>query len=89
MDDYQRSDGAVYLIGLHIIWCPKYRKPLLVGPVAARLKELLTAIADFPEPVHTLGGGVGKGATRLWRSDEALAWFETHPRRRAGRPKKG
>jgi putative transposase len=46
MDDYQRSDGAVYLIGLHIIWCPKYRKPLLVGPVAARLKELLTAIAD-------------------------------------------
>lgn len=46
MDGYQRSDGAVYLIGLHIVWCPKYRKPLLVGPVAARLKELLTGIAD-------------------------------------------
>jgi putative transposase len=46
MDDYQRSDGAVYLLGLHGIWCPKYRKPLLVGPVAVRMKEILDEVAS-------------------------------------------
>jgi len=26
---------------LHLIWCPKYRRKVLVGEVAERLKELL------------------------------------------------
>lgn len=35
------SNKAVYNIGYHIIWCPKYRRKLLVNVVAIRLKELL------------------------------------------------
>ena len=35
------SNKAVYNIGYHLIWCPKYRRKVLVGPVAERLKELL------------------------------------------------
>lgn len=46
MDGYQRSDGAVYSIGLHVIWCPKYRKRVLTGPVADRLKEILAEVAS-------------------------------------------
>ena len=41
---YQRwthSNTAVCNIGYHLIWCPKYRRKVLVGNVEARLKELL------------------------------------------------
>jgi len=30
----------------HLVWCPKYRRPVLVGDVAARLKLLLAEKAD-------------------------------------------
>lgn len=39
--DVQVSPGGVYDIGLHVVWCPKYRRPVLTGDVAARLRELL------------------------------------------------
>jgi putative transposase len=35
------SNKAVYNIGYHLIWCPKYRRKVLVGNVEIRLKELL------------------------------------------------
>ena len=35
------SNKAVYNIGYHLIWCPKYRRKVLVGAIADRLKELL------------------------------------------------
>lgn len=35
------SNKAVYNIGYHLIWCPKYRRKVLLGAVAERLKELL------------------------------------------------
>lgn len=37
----QVSPGGVYDIGMHVVWCPKYRRPVLVGAVAIRLRELL------------------------------------------------
>ena len=41
---YQRwthSNTSVFNIGYHLIWCPKYRRKVLVGDVEIRLKELL------------------------------------------------
>ena len=38
---WQTSRTSVFNIGFHLIWCPKYRRAVLVGPVAARLKILL------------------------------------------------
>jgi putative transposase len=35
------SATTVYNIGYHFIWCPKYRRKVLAGKVAERLKELL------------------------------------------------
>lgn len=40
------SHKAVYNIGYHLIWCPKYRRKVLVGDVADRLRELLCAKAE-------------------------------------------
>ena len=36
--------NAVYQIAYHVVWCPKYRKAVLVGRVAEALKRLLEAI---------------------------------------------
>ena len=30
----------------HLVWCPKYRRPVLTPPVDGRLKALLAEIAD-------------------------------------------
>lgn len=38
--------GGVYDLGYHVVWCPKYRRPVLTGDVAVRLEELLRAKAD-------------------------------------------
>lgn len=38
---WKRSTTTVYNIGHHLIWCPKYRRKVLVDEVAKRLKELL------------------------------------------------
>ncbi len=35
------SSKAVYNIGYHLIWCPQYRRPVLVGEVEWRLREWL------------------------------------------------
>jgi putative transposase len=39
--EYSCTAGAVHSVGLHLVWFPKYRKPVLVGPVAERLNALL------------------------------------------------
>ena len=38
---YSYSSHSVYNLGYHIIWCPKYRRKVLVDGVDERLKELL------------------------------------------------
>lgn len=45
-DRWTHSDTTVYNIGYHIIWCPKYRRPVLVGDVEARLRELIMKKAE-------------------------------------------
>ena len=43
MDErWKTSPGCVFNLSYHIIWCPKYRRKVLVGDVEIRLKELLT-----------------------------------------------
>jgi putative transposase len=61
--DLQVSAGGVYDLGLHLVWCPKYRRPVLVDAVALRLRELievkaaehgwrLVACEVMPDHVH-------------------------------------
>lgn len=46
MERYAKNAGAVFSLKYHIVWCPKYRLPVLVPPVDARLKQLLVEIAE-------------------------------------------
>ena len=43
--EYEHSAHAVHLLVFHLVWCPKYRRPVLVGDVADRLRGLIPQIA--------------------------------------------
>lgn len=43
---YKSNHNVVYSCKYHIIWCPKYRRKVLVGSVADRLKELIYQVAN-------------------------------------------
>jgi putative transposase len=61
--EYQHSETSVYLLNYHIIFCPKRRRRVLVGPVKDRLEALLretaaeigvgiVALEVMPDHVH-------------------------------------
>ena len=43
---YKSNNNIVYSCKYHIIWCPKYRRKVLVDDVETRLKELIYQIAS-------------------------------------------
>ncbi|ABW16577.1 transposase IS200-family protein [Parafrankia sp. EAN1pec] len=55
--------GGVYDLGYHVVWCPKYRRPVPAGPIGARCGELVRercaerdwsviALEVMPDHVH-------------------------------------
>src|SRR5215212_9886425 len=52
---YAHNAGAVFSLKYHLVWCPKYRRPVLVGDVAARLKALLAEkAAELGATLHAM-----------------------------------
>jgi len=43
---YKKNTNICYSCKYHIVWCPKYRRPVLVEPVANRLEAILQEIID-------------------------------------------
>lgn len=44
-DKANHNPHSAYMFNYHLVWIPRYRKKVLVGPVEAKLKELLAEIA--------------------------------------------
>lgn len=42
---YKSNNNIVYSCKYHIIWCPKYRRKVLVGAVEIRLKQIIQEVA--------------------------------------------
>jgi putative transposase len=38
---YRRNAGSVYSLKYHLVWCPKYRRKVLIGEIADELRSLL------------------------------------------------
>jgi putative transposase len=52
---YRKNAGAAFSLKYHIVWCPKYRRKVLVAAVETRLKEIMTEIAaDYGMIIHAL-----------------------------------
>lgn len=63
--EYKSNSNVVYSCKYHVVWCPKYRRKVLVGEVESRLKELILQAASeiqvdiiemeiMPDHVHLL-----------------------------------
>ena len=54
-DRYAKNAGAVFSLKHHLVWCPKYRRSVLVPPIDDRLKELLAEVAaEHGMTIHAL-----------------------------------
>lgn len=62
---YKSNLNVVYSCKYHVIWCPKYRKSVLIDGVDVRLKEIIQTVAKecnseilelevMPDHVHLL-----------------------------------
>jgi len=40
------NNNVVYACHYHVVWCPKYRRKVLVGDVAERLKEIVHQVCN-------------------------------------------
>jgi putative transposase len=63
--EYKTNNNVVYSCKYHVVWCPKYRRQVLVKPVDARLKTIIREAAAerrsevielevMPDHVHLL-----------------------------------
>ena len=52
---------------VHLVWIPKYRKKVLVGPVAVRARDVIRQIA-FEHELEIISGKVGKDHIHLFIS---------------------
>lgn len=63
--EIKSNNNVVYSCKYHVVWCPKYRRKVLVGGVDVRLKELIAEICNdlhvdvieveiMPDHVHLL-----------------------------------
>lgn len=43
--EYEHSRNQVYLLNYHLVWCPKRRRPVLVGSISQKLREIITQVA--------------------------------------------
>ncbi len=50
---HTHDNGRVFTVNYHVVFCPKYRRRVLIGDVRTRLTELLH------ERVEALGGTIG------------------------------
>ena len=63
--NYKSNNNVVYSSKYHVVWCPKYRKSILVGRVQGRLKTIINEVVSerkadvtlmeiMPDHVHLL-----------------------------------
>ena len=63
--EYKSNRNVVYSCKYHVVWCPKYRRKVLVNGVDTRLKELIREVCEenrieviemeiMPDHVHLL-----------------------------------
>lgn len=65
MAEVRSNNNVVYRCAYHVVWCPKYRRPVVEGAVDARLKQIIRDVCaerecniieleTMPDHVHLL-----------------------------------
>jgi putative transposase len=67
VDEIRSNNNVVYRCTYHVVWCPKYRRRVIGGRMAERLKEIIRDVCSerdapiaeletMPDHVHLLVG---------------------------------
>ena len=67
MQNYRKTSHSVYDIKYHIVWITKYRKPILTGLLAERVRELLRQICK-EQDVEIIKGHISKDHIHMFVS---------------------
>ena len=67
MENYRKGSHSVYDLKVHVVWITKYRKPVLFGDVAMRMRDLTREICKSLD-VQILKGHVSKDHVHLFLS---------------------
>ena len=67
MKNYRKTSHSVYDVKIHMVWITKYRKPVLFGNVATRLRDLIREICKSMD-VEIIRGHVSKDHVHLFMS---------------------
>ena len=65
MDKFKSNNNIVFSSKYHVVWCPKYRRAVLVGDIEVRLKEIVRDVCGelgaeiiemetMPDHIHLL-----------------------------------
>lgn len=65
MDEIRSNNNVVYRCTYHVVWCPKYRRPVIGGNIDIRLKQIIRDVCTernasiieletMPDHVHLL-----------------------------------
>jgi putative transposase len=67
MKNYRKTSHSVYDIKYHLVWITKYRKPILSGVIATRLRELIREICNAMD-IEIIKGHISKDHVHLFVS---------------------
>lgn len=67
MEGYRHGSHTVFMIHLHLVWITKYRKPILEGDVAYRVRDLIREICRSQD-VEIIKGHISKDHVHLFVS---------------------
>lgn len=65
MDEIRTNNNVAYRCTYHVVWCPKYRRPVIRGEIDTRLKQIIREVCEekgspiveletMPDHVHLL-----------------------------------
>lgn len=64
MAEYRKTSHATFDLKYHLVWITKYRKPVFVGKVAIRVRELIRLVCQ-KNGVEILAGHLSKDHVHL------------------------
>jgi putative transposase len=67
MENYRKGSHTVYDIKYHFVWITKYRKPMLSGVIATRLRELIREICKTMD-IEIIKGHISRDHVHLFVS---------------------
>jgi len=67
MEHYRKSSHTTYDIKYHLVWITKYRKPVLTGEIANRVRELIREICKSKE-IEIIKGHVSRDHVHIFVS---------------------